>query len=50
MAGTKVTGTRVPVAALVMVKPCAELPSTVHSVAALGVLAPAKLPVPSSVR
>jgi hypothetical protein len=50
VAGTKVTGRLVPVPALVMVNPCAEVPSTVHSVAALGVLAPARLPVPSSVR
>ena len=41
---------RMPVRALVIVKPSAELPSTVHSVAALGVLAPARLPEPSSVR
>ena len=50
MAGTKETGSRVPVPALVMVKPCAELPSTVHSAAAPGVLVPVRSPKPSLAR
>src|SRR5260370_11488137 len=50
LAGTNVTGSRVWVPRLVIVNPSLALPSTCHSAAGLGALAPCGIPLPVSVR